>query len=216
MGHDWSDPTCIDTRLFLACGSSPPSPLPPHEGWAWWWCSCLTCRDPGGAKCAGTQTASATGVVALSESFLSLWQLVIRRLHWLVFLCCSAPSGTSRGPLPGLLLCCSAHQAFKGAPWVGSYSVGPYIRHLMGQPSYCSAASSGMWGEWEATVMAPRAMHDSAALPCFHGCLVFLHRHFPPQSLPSCPLGLSPHSSADLTLGFLHNPYASAPRCCAF
>ena len=27
-------------------------------------------RDPGGAKCAGTQTASAAGVTALSESFL--------------------------------------------------------------------------------------------------------------------------------------------------
>ena len=30
---------------------------------------CLACRDPGGAKCAGTWTASATGVMAPSESF---------------------------------------------------------------------------------------------------------------------------------------------------
>ena len=37
-------------------------------------------------------------------------------------------------------------------------------------------------------------MHDSAVLPCFHGCLAFLHRHFPPQSPPSCPLRLSLHS----------------------
>ena len=29
----------------------------------------MACGDPGGAKCAGTQTASATGVMALSESF---------------------------------------------------------------------------------------------------------------------------------------------------
>ena len=29
----------------------------------------MACRDPGGAKCAGTQTASAAGVMALSESF---------------------------------------------------------------------------------------------------------------------------------------------------
>ena len=30
----------------------------------------LACGDPGGAKCAGTRTASAAGVMALSESFL--------------------------------------------------------------------------------------------------------------------------------------------------
>ena len=29
----------------------------------------MACGDAGGAKCAGTQTASATGVMALSESF---------------------------------------------------------------------------------------------------------------------------------------------------
>ena len=33
-------------------------------------------------------------------------------------------------------------------------------------------------------VMAPPPMCDSAVLPCFHGCLAFLHRHFPPQSSP--------------------------------
>ena len=32
-------------------------------------CSCLACGDPGGAKCAGTRTASTAGVMALSESF---------------------------------------------------------------------------------------------------------------------------------------------------
>ena len=29
----------------------------------------MACRDPGGAKCAGTWTASAAGVMALSKSF---------------------------------------------------------------------------------------------------------------------------------------------------
>ena len=29
----------------------------------------MVCRDRGGAKCAGTPTASATGIMALSESF---------------------------------------------------------------------------------------------------------------------------------------------------
>ena len=30
----------------------------------------MACRDSGGAKCAGTCTASAAGVMALSESFI--------------------------------------------------------------------------------------------------------------------------------------------------
>ena len=35
---------------------------------------CVCIGDPGGAKCAGTQTASAAGVMALSESFFKrLW-----------------------------------------------------------------------------------------------------------------------------------------------
>ena len=46
-------------------------------------------------------------------------------------------------------------------------------------------------GEREAMVMAPPPMHDLAVLPCFHRCLAFLHRHFPPQSPPSHPLNLS-------------------------
>ena len=40
-------------------------------------------------------------------------------------------------------------------------------------------------------VMAAPLTHDSAVLPCFHGCLAFLHRHFPPQSPPSHPLDSS-------------------------
>ena len=62
----------------------------------------------------------------------------------------------------------------------------------MGQPLYCSASDAGLWGE--AMVMAPCPTHDSAATSCFHGCLAFLHRHFPPQSPPSHPLNLSLHS----------------------
>ena len=42
--------------------------------------------------------------------------------------------------------------------------------------------------------MAPLSTHDSAVLSCLHGCLVFLHKHFPPQSPVSYPLRLSPHS----------------------
>ena len=43
-------------------------------------------------------------------------------------------------------------------------------------------------------VMAPPPTCDSAVSPCFHGCLAFLHRHFPPQSPPSHPLDPSLHS----------------------
>ena len=43
-------------------------------------------------------------------------------------------------------------------------------------------------------VMPPPPTCDSAALPCFHGCPAFLHRHFPSQSPPSHPLNLSLHS----------------------
>ena len=42
--------------------------------------------------------------------------------------------------------------------------------------------------------MTPSPTHDSAVSPCLHGCLVFLHRHCPPQSPPSSSLGPSPHS----------------------
>ena len=49
-------------------------------------------------------------------------------------------------------------------------------------------------GEREAMVMAPPCTHDSAVSLCFHGCLTFPHRHFPPQSLPSLPLDWSPCS----------------------
>ena len=40
-------------------------------------------------------------------------------------------------------------------------------------------------------VMTPPPTHDSAVSSCFHGCLAFLHRLFPPQSPPSRSLGLS-------------------------
>ena len=48
-------------------------------------------------------------------------------------------------------------------------------------------------------VMVPPPMHGSAVLPCFHGCLAFLHRHFPLQSPPSHPLGPSLHSQQQST-----------------
>ena len=109
-----------------------------------------------------------------------------------VLLCCSAYQAYRGAPLAGVLLCRLAHQALKGAPWVGSCSVVQSVRHLMGQPLYCSAPEAVQrGGAREAMVMAPPPKHDSAVLPCFHGCLTFLHRHFPPQSPPSHTLNPS-------------------------
>ena len=123
--------------------------------------------------------------MTLSEVFLSLLWLAIRRPLWPI--CCSAHQA-HRGSPPRLGSCRSAHQSPKGAPWLGSCSVIQCVRHVMGQPLYCSAADAGVCGEREAMVMAPPPMRDSAVSPCFHGCLAFLHRHFPPQSPPSHPL----------------------------
>ena len=105
-----------------------------------------------------------------------------------VLLCCSAHQEHRVAPLAGVLLCRLACQALKGAPWVGSYSVVQCIRRLMVQPLYCSVAHAGVWGERQAMVTAPLSLHDSLVSRCFHGCWVFHHRHFPPRSASSHPL----------------------------
>ena len=92
-------------------------------------------------------------------------------------------------PLGGVLVCRSAHQSLKEAPWVGSYLVVQCIRCLMRQPIVQLPMLA--CGEREAMVMAPPALHDSTVSPCFHDCPAFLHRHFPPQSPPSHPLDTS-------------------------
>ena len=155
--------------------------------------------DLGGTKYAGTGTASALGVMALPESFFPASCSWRSEGLFDLFFSVAPPIQAVRGlpclgsfsvvqchrhlegaPLAGVILCRSAHQALKGAPWVGSYSVVQCIRHLMAQPLYCSAAPAGMWREREATVIALPATCDSAVLPCFHGCVAFLHLHFPP------------------------------------
>ena len=110
-----------------------------------------------------------------------------------VLLCCSASQAHRGALLAGVLLCRSAHQAFKGAPWVGSYSVVQCIRHLMDQPLYCSAADARMWGE-RGYGTGSTLYDDPEVSPCFHGCPAFLHRHFPSQSPSSPPLNPSLHS----------------------
>ena len=95
--------------------------------------------------------------------------------------------------LTGVLLCRLVHPSLKGAPWVGSYSVVQCGRHLMVQPLYCSAANAVVWRE-RSHGDGSTPTRDSAVSPCFHACLTFLHRHFPPWSAPFHPLDLSLHS----------------------
>ena len=95
--------------------------------------------------------------------------------------------------MPGVPLCCSADQAHREAPWLGSYSVVQCIRYLIGQTLCCSTADAGVWGE-RGYGASFTPMCDSAVSPCFHVCLAFLHQHFPPRSPPSHPLNPSLHS----------------------
>ena len=65
IAKSWTQPKWPCThrgKIFFACGSSAPVRR----------CSCLACGNPGDTKCAGTQTASATGVMAFLESFFQL------------------------------------------------------------------------------------------------------------------------------------------------
>ena len=108
---------------------------------------------------------------------------MIRRLLWPVFVALTI-------------------QALRGIPCLGSFSVVWRIRHIEGSPGWgllcssvpqvCDGSDSLLFqplmlvgGVRKAMVMAPPPTCDSAALPCFHGCPAFLHRHFPSQSPPS-------------------------------
>ena len=70
--------------------------------------------------------------------------------------------------------------------------------------------------EREAMVIDLPPTCDSAVSPCFHGCLAFLHRHFPPQSPPSHPLNLSLESIAALAWDCSTIPKTTSPSWCAF
>ena len=75
----------------------------------------------------------------------------------------------------------------EGSPWLGSYSV---RQAFDGPASLLFSCPMLACGVRQAMVMAPNPTGNSAVSPCSHGCLVFLHRHFPPQSPPSHPLNL--------------------------
>ena len=77
---------------------------------------------------------------------------------------------------------------------MGSYSVVLRVRCLMGQPIYCSVVIYQCWGmgrERLRWLIHYACLISIVLLPWLPG---FLHRHVPPQSPPSCPLGPSVHS----------------------
>ena len=90
--------------------------------------------------------------------------------------------------MPGVLLCCSAHQAHRRAPLAGALLCSSVHQAFDGPASLLFSCWKLVCGEREALVIAPPPTCDSVVSPCFHGCLAFLHRPFPPQSPPSHPL----------------------------
>ena len=181
--HNRSDPVRIDARYFCLWHLC-------HSGnWVWRWHSCLAFRDPGSNKYAGTQTASAAGVLALSESFFG--PLV---------------AGYQKFSLASLSLWLCPFRHLEG--FLYRHSVVRGISHLKEHPGWgptLQFSVSGIWwaslsvvqlrmlacGERVAMVVVPPPTHDSAVSSCFHGCLAFLHKHSLQQSPPSQPLNLS-------------------------
>ena len=110
-----------------------------------------------------------------------------------------------------VLLCRSACQSLKGAPWMGSCSVVQCLRCLMGQPLYCSAADAGLWGE--------RSYGEGSSYYAWLSSIALLPwlPGFPPQAFLTTvssftsSWSVSPQSTAILTLGSLHNPQTQHP-----
>ena len=85
-----------------------------HGSWGPW--QCPACRD---------RAYLCRQSYSPLRDFFEPLVVAIRRPLRPVFLYISAHSGTYRAPLPGVLLCCSACQARRGAPWLGFSSVVP-------------------------------------------------------------------------------------------
>ena len=142
VGYYKSDPVCIDARLLLPVAALPQwevrvkvAQLLGLQGP--WWCQacrdtdCLCCRSHGPIRVFFWASCSWRSEGLFGQSFSV-----------------SPPVWALRGlPCLGVLFCCSAHQAHRGPPWLGSCSAVQCVRCLMAQPLYCSAANAGMWGE---------------------------------------------------------------------
>ena len=145
----------------------------------WQFCPSGVGREGGAAawvkRTQAVPSAQGRGVCWLRElwpyqSFSSLRRLAIRRPLCLVFLHCSAHSGSSsvdgrirhiKGHLGGVPLSNLVHQMFDG-------------------PASLLFSCRCWRVRREAMVMAPPPTRASAVVPCFRGCPAFLHRDFPP------------------------------------
>ena len=201
VGHNQSDPVCLDERHFFACGSFAPVRVELEGGTPAWLVGTLAVPSMQGhglccssygpfrvffrAFCSWRSEglfaqsfsvplpgSGTVGGLPYLESFSFVWHFIIYR----------------GAPLGGVLLCRLACQALKGAPWLRSYSVVQCIRWVSLSIVQLLILACG---EREAMVMAPPSVCDSAVSPCFHCCLTFFHRHFPPQYPSSYPLNLS-------------------------
>ena len=109
---------------------------------------CLHCRSYGPLRVFFQASCSRRSESLFGQPFsVALLIQALRGPLPAVLFCCWARQAHRGAHLAGLLLCRSAYQALKGAPWVRSYSGVQCIRRLMGQPLYCSAADAGVWGE---------------------------------------------------------------------
>ena len=92
----------------------------------------LACRDPGSAKCAGTQTASTAGVMALSLPFFEPLVAGDQKASGYSF-CTVPPVQALRGlPCLGSLSVVHHVRNIEGSLRLGSYPVDQCIRHLKG------------------------------------------------------------------------------------
>ena len=167
---------------------------------------CQVCRD---------RTVSAAGVMALSESFFQPLIAYDQKASLASLSPWLHPFRQLEGSLawgPSLLF---GHQAFKGAPWVGSYSVVQGIKSLMGQPLYFSAADAGMWADrlwwWLHLVRRTQQFHLASVAAWLSSTSISHHSLLP--RIPSICLSVVNSSARP---GIAPQSLNSAPSCCPF
>ena len=187
----------------------------PSEVRVWTWGSCLDCKDPGSARYTGELLAMGAGDMVLLGCFslASGSSGPVRIEHgggaaaWITGTLV-APSVQDDNSLRlrshGTIESFSSlwQLVSKGPPWLGSFSIAWHIRHLKGHPLWGLSllVSCWCWHVARGYRDGSTPTHDSAVLPCFHGCPAFFQRHSAPQSPPSHPLQPSPHSQQQASL----------------
>ena len=125
----------------------------------------MACGDPGGAKFAGTWTASTAEVMVPSESFFEPLVAGNQKASLASLSLKLCPFKHLEGSLAWGPLCRSAHQALKGAPWVGSYPIVQCIRYLMSQSLYYAPSS----GEGNGNPLQYSCLDGGARWAAVHG-----------------------------------------------